>query len=597
MACVGATRAYLAKMMASLPGMKVLLLDNATTSIVSVVQSQTDMLRHEVLLVDRLDAQREPMRHMKAMVFVRPTAENIMNLRKELENPMYGEYHIYFSNAVRQSFLEELAEADEFEVVRQVHEYFADYIALNDDVFVFDEPSRYRAGDSDVTMDVAVKDRCIDGIVALLLSLRIAKPTLRYTAASTTSRRLCETVGARISGEAAPLFEFRKQSGAEGGVTLLILDRRDDPLTPLLAQWTYQAMVHELFGIANNRVNLPNAKVEQREVVLDSSVSGGDEFFRTNMYANFGDLGENMKALVEEFGKKTKSAQNIKTIDDMKRVVSAFPEFRAMGGNVEKHVATVGELSRMVSEKNLMKISELEQDLACSAEKMSVAYKSLSEVVRDPRARPAERLRLALLFTLRYELELSEGDGADTLDALKDLLLNHGNEAHEIGLLRRTRDFAGERRRTAGLFDGGVKSAAAGGSMSGEKSLGNLSKTLKEGLVGVENVYTRHTPLLLSTLEALFSRQGLPTTTHPVLSDRRDGSAEAQRCHEVVVFIVGGATYAEAMLVAQWNAKHSGQGGGSAFGAGSGGTIKRVVLGSNEMVNSGVFLRDMAAVR
>ena len=43
------------------------------------------------------------------------------------------------------------------------------------------------------------------------------------------------------------------------------------------------------------------------------------------------------------------------------RVVSAFPEFRAMGGNVEKHVATVGELSRMVTEKNLMKISELEQ--------------------------------------------------------------------------------------------------------------------------------------------------------------------------------------------------------------------------------------------
>ena len=259
MACVGATRAYMEKMMASLPGMKVLLLDNATTSIVSVVQSQTDMLRHEVLLVDRLDARREPMRHMKAMVFVRPTAENIMNLRKELENPSYGEYHIYFSNAVRQSFLEELAEADEFEVVRQVHEYFADYIALNDDVFVFDEPSRYRAGDSDVTMDVAVKDRCIDGIVALLLSLRIAKPTLRYTAASTTSRRLAEMVGARISGEAAPLFEFRKQSGAEGGATLLILDRRDDPLTPLLAQWTYQAMVHELFGIANNRVNLVRA--------------------------------------------------------------------------------------------------------------------------------------------------------------------------------------------------------------------------------------------------------------------------------------------------------------------------------------------------
>ena len=42
-----------------------------------------------------LDARREVMRHMKALVFIRPTAENIMNLRKELEDPKYGEYHVY----------------------------------------------------------------------------------------------------------------------------------------------------------------------------------------------------------------------------------------------------------------------------------------------------------------------------------------------------------------------------------------------------------------------------------------------------------------------------------------------------------------------
>ena len=329
MACIGAVRAYLERMLGAIGGMKVLLLDGATTAIVSVAESQTDILRHEVYDVAQLDARREMMRHMKAIVFVRPTAENIMHLRKELEDPRYGEYHIYFSNVARQTFLEELAEADEFEVVRGVHEHFADYIALNDDVFVFDEPSRYRSAESGVSMDVAVKDRCIDGIVGLLLSLKISRPTLRYTAASATSRRLAEMLHARIGGEAAEAFEFRKAAGAEGGATLLILDRRDDPLTPLLAQWTYQAMVHELFGIANHRVTLPNAKVEQREVVLSAQE---DEFFRTNMFVNFGELGENMKALVDEFGAKTKTTQDIQTIDDMKRVISAFPEFRAMGG-------------------------------------------------------------------------------------------------------------------------------------------------------------------------------------------------------------------------------------------------------------------------
>lgn len=38
---------------------------------------------------------------------------------------------------------------------------------------------------------------------------------------------------------------------------LLLIDRKEDPVTPLLMQWTYQAMVHELLGIHANRVNLP----------------------------------------------------------------------------------------------------------------------------------------------------------------------------------------------------------------------------------------------------------------------------------------------------------------------------------------------------
>ena len=36
----------------------------------------------------------------------------------------------------------------------------------------------------------------------------------------------------------------------------LLLDRRDDPVTPLLNQFTYQAMLHELIGIKRNRIKL-----------------------------------------------------------------------------------------------------------------------------------------------------------------------------------------------------------------------------------------------------------------------------------------------------------------------------------------------------
>lgn len=36
-----------------------------------------------------------------------------------------------------------------------------------------------------------------------------------------------------------------------------------------------------------------------------------------------------------------------------------------MSGTVSKHVTVVGELSRLVSERHLMEVSEVEQDLSC----------------------------------------------------------------------------------------------------------------------------------------------------------------------------------------------------------------------------------------
>lgn len=48
----------------------------------------------------------------------------------------------------------------------------------------------------------------------------------------------------------------------------------------------------------------------------------------------------------------------------MKRFVEEYPEFRKLGGNVSKHVALVGELSRLVDRDKLLEIGEVEQGLA-----------------------------------------------------------------------------------------------------------------------------------------------------------------------------------------------------------------------------------------
>ena len=119
-------------------------------------------------------------------------------------------------------------------------------------------------------------DRSVQGIIAALLSLK-KKPIIRYESVSAMGKRLAQeiqvirwwrhifmykelhlTMGLAIQyqiQQEGQLFDFRK---TDTPPVLLILDRRNDPVTPLLSQWTYQAMVHGMIGIQNGRVDLSN---------------------------------------------------------------------------------------------------------------------------------------------------------------------------------------------------------------------------------------------------------------------------------------------------------------------------------------------------
>ena len=99
---IQSVRDYVTKMASDVSGMKVLVMDAETTGIVSMVYTQTQILQHEVFLIDSIErARTDKMAHLKAIYFVRPTLENVRLLAEEFKEPKYGEYHIFFSNLTR----------------------------------------------------------------------------------------------------------------------------------------------------------------------------------------------------------------------------------------------------------------------------------------------------------------------------------------------------------------------------------------------------------------------------------------------------------------------------------------------------------------
>ena len=84
----------------------------------------------------------------------------------------------------------------------------------------------------------------------------------------------------------------------------------------------------------------------------------------------------------------------------MKRFVEEYPEFRKLGGNVSKHVALVGELSRLVGRDKLLDLGEVEQGLATGA---GADLKSVQTFVVDSTVSPRNKLRLVILYALRFQ--------------------------------------------------------------------------------------------------------------------------------------------------------------------------------------------------
>lgn len=545
---IAAVKGYIVKMTEeSEPGMKVLLMDKETTGIISMVYGQSEIQQKEVFLLERIDvpnySNSSGLRYLKCLVFLRPTQKNVEALCTELRNPKYGAYYIYFSNIIAKADIKILAENDEQEVVKEVQEFYMDYFAVN--------PHLFSIGLSTCMLQLnwnpAALQRSVQGIISLLLSLK-KFPAIRYQANSNLCKDLATRVEEIILKESS-LFAFAQNSQP----LLLILDRREDPITPLLNQWTYQAMVHELLTINNNRVNLshvPGISKELNEVVLSVEQ---DPFYANNIFMNYGEIGTNIKQLMDQFQAKAKSHQKIESIADMKNFVEAYPQFKKLSGNVTKHVTVVGELSSMVSKYHLLDVSEIEQEMS-SQNDHSSHLQNIKRLLNNDKVREKDVVKLVILYALRYQTYSNN----DLFGLIEQLKKRGVSERHLKGIIN-VLEYAGSHARQSNLFN--VEDAV------------KITKRFIKGLSGVDNIYTQHKPLLHETLEDIVTGR-LKDNLYPCVSNHTSPG----RHQDVIIFMVGGTTYEESLTVYSFNKNYP---------------TFNIILGGTTIHNSASFLEEV----
>lgn len=539
---------------------KVLLVDRFTMPIISMSFSQSQLLQQDVILIEMLENVHElsTMKHLNCVVYIKPHRTSISKLCSELSSPHYSHYQVFFSNTVAKSDLEKIALADEYEVINQVMEIFQDFSIINDNLFSIHAPDAGTTPLKNPTVDESLS------LLSLLLSLNKC-PVIKYDTKSLELKRLASEVLYYINSNSNNnLFDDLNKNN-DTPPTLLILDRKSDPITPLVTPWTYQSMIHELIGISRNVVNLG----ESGEQLTLSETQ--DAFYHESIHLNYGDLTDKFQKYVDDYKKQTKqsSIENLKTQDlsELKKILTRFPEFKKLSNNILKHLNIISEIDKQILAQNLWAIGELQQTIVCELESHQQIKTRLMDMVADSSISTINKVKLLLIYVAKFPSNTSDLDSL--LAKLNDpittnpqptisqiLLIKNFNKHFRVRLdPGATGEIPGEQNNIGQLFN---KNRIKIQQLFNTNIVSNSNRMPKN-----DNIYMQYIPKLNDILALVTansnrtqpqSREQTPdsldiATLVPETVANQYGNVDRLGTHEIIVYFKGGVTYEEARLV------------------------------------------------
>lgn len=340
--------------------------------------------------------------------------------------------------------------------------------------------------------------------------------------------------------------------------TLVITDRAMDLQAPLVHEFTYQAMAHDLLPIKEGdkvtyrtTVNANSPEAEEKDMEL----SDKDKIWVDNRHRHMKDtidklMGDFRKFLEANphFANEDADTTNLNTIRDM---LAGLPQFQEMKEAYSLHLTMAQECMNIFQYQKLPDIASSEQTLATGLDEDYRKPKNvLDAVVRlldDEIIQPADRLRLIVLYCL-YR------DGV-VLEDIKRLLAHASLPQQDVDVLTSLQALGGRTIRPelkdvkqprAVLFPKDPKAAAMANE---EYSLSRFEPVVKSVL---DN-------LTKGTLDQTdFPYVGGPQNPNEDLLAAQSGSLRAgqprwattgrrppENRQRIIVFMAGGATYSE----------------------------------------------------
>lgn len=419
---------------------KVLVVDREALRILSSALPVNELVNEGITIVEVLDMRREPLPRIPALYFITPSAESVQQLASESPT-QYREFHLFFTSRLPDFQMDVIrANTDLLRRVRTLVELDVAFLALESRLFSLGRPAsslpQIHAEDSknDRSEELStVSERLAE-------TCRLVAPdvdwTVRSDATSGSTKAVASLVKEQLESARDPASKQENrgdESNSDGEpldeddrverATLLIVDRASDLVSPLVHEFSYQAMVHDLLkvdyrkpGGAHLEVPDDNNAEKTKSVQLDDEEK--DPIWSSIRCAFIEEALKSAHASFKEF-LETDAAFKIRgkgtgdvDIKDMSAAVRSLPESQMRADKHAMHIQAAKECLNICAEESLTDLALVEQDLILGRQsdgtkiRPEFMVESLTEILSDESIPVAHRVRLVL-----SALVVSEGLG------------------------------------------------------------------------------------------------------------------------------------------------------------------------------------------
>lgn len=599
-------------------GWNILIVDDPSMKVISAAVGMYDIMERQISLVESLDKKRAPFKDMAAIYILSPTLESVEKLVADYSDSskiLYGDAaFVYFLAPVSKQLLEMITQCKPLvKRLKALSEINVDFLVKEDRAYRLDvncKFNRYYDGKKGKNAQSAIASK----LVTLCASLN-EFPYIRYNQSSGPCTALATTFKKKMDKFVSKNPDWWYHGSANSGKqstelersTILLLDRASDCLTPLMHDFTYQAMVQDLLHLDGDKMTVQVESTDDNNPeeydAKDVLLNDKDKLWVELRSKHIAEVIEILSTRISETmnsgsGNALSGSGKDVSLTELASALKALPEYREVMAKLSQHMHISRECMDKFTEDGLMSVSETEQILATGEDDDGdpvdtddliglVEQKLLN--MRDSSA----RFRMVLVAALGLGKNLSSSNRDRLLRAAKldrdEMLALEGAERLSAG---------------AGPIERKKKKKAAGGGLFSKLRGG--SEEEEEG----ENQYasSRYTPSLKDILDELVANT-LSLDDYPSVIPMPDaatvpaGNANTAKTARTrkgargwgkqdtavkteaitftgsrkLVFMLGGVSYSELKVARQVMKKES----------------REIIIGSTKFLNPKVFMKDL----